>query len=184
MKVSDFVLILALSTASCSAEYPLDQCRSISQQAVEAFAPSLPSGTNVVNQLYFTAVVESGGGIYTRQLSGGPALSWFQIEPATAVDVYFRYLKTRPHLKKLLLEFSQLNESQVTVRSISKLLEMNPKFAAGIGRLVYAMSTSPVPTSSWEGHSMYWKNCYQKGGERGLSAEKALKNFNHITKSK
>lgn len=166
-----------------SVESALNTCWSLSSQATEAFKGLLPSGDNVVKQLYFTAVVESGGGKHTKQLGGGPARSLFQIEPFTAKDVYFRYLESRDSLKETLLKFSALKDTDVSKEKIGSLLESNPKFAAGIARLVYAMQKSSIPNSDlWEDYANYWKKFYQKGGSKGLSAKEALFNFNQLTK--
>ena len=46
------------------------------------------------NLIMGTAAQESGF-TYIKQLGGGPALGMFQVEPATAEDILFRYLKIR-----------------------------------------------------------------------------------------
>ena len=52
-----------------------------------------------------TACHESGGFRYDRQVGGGPALSYYQIEPDTLFDLYKNYLGYRPERKGLLDQF-------------------------------------------------------------------------------
>lgn len=159
----------------------LNRCWELSTLATKAFEGILPSGDNVIRQMYFTAVVESGGGKYIKQLGGGPARSLFQVEPTTANDIFFRYFSTRDSLKEALLKFSEVSEKEVSKQGMSKLLESNPKFAAGIARLVYAMQPSSIPSSDlWDAYAKYWKKYYQKGGSKGLSAKEALFHFNQL----
>ena len=165
-----FVVVVALNGAS------LAELHSLSFEAVKAFENVLPSGDEVVKQMFFTAVVESGGGRWDKQIGGGPAVSYWQIETVTAEDVYYRYLSTRKSLKDRVEKFSGV--SQVEKGQMREVLLKNPKFAACIARLVYGMDKGSIPVSKgWEGHAEYWKKAYQKGGSQGLSAKKALEVF-------
>jgi hypothetical protein len=165
-----FVVVVALNGAS------LAELHSLSFEAVKAFENVIPSGDEVVKQMFFTAVVESGGGRWDKQIGGGPAVSYWQIEPVTAEDVYYRYLSTRKSLKDRVEKFSGV--SQVEKGQMREVLLKNPKFAACIARLVYGMDKGSIPVSKgWEGHAEYWKKAYQKGGSQGLSAKKALEVF-------
>jgi len=168
------LLILFLSCTGMQGE-SLEQLYRLSKETVEAFGDVLPAGDQVINQLYFTVVVESGGGHYREQLSGGPAVSFWQIEPVTAEDIYYRYLKDRPRYKRCLEEYSGVtNVPRGTIRDV---LLQNDRFAAGLARLVYAMDRGSIPEGSWEAHALYWKSAYQKGGSKGLSANKAFRVF-------
>ena len=55
--------------------------------------------------LFFTAVVESHGGRHLTQLSGGPGLGYYQIEPSTHEDLYNHYLRYNPIIKKKVISF-------------------------------------------------------------------------------
>ncbi len=157
----------------------LEELHDLSEGAVNAFAGIYPTGENVVEQLYFTAVVESGGGKYDKQI-GGCAVSCFQIEEATANDIYKRYLANRKGARTALLRYAEVSH-QTANQNVLETVRSNPKFAAGIARLVYAMNREPVPTEEKE-RAGYWKRAYQKGGSKGLSAEQAQKHFNNLTK--
>lgn len=58
-------------------------------------------GEHQVNQIYGTALVESNNK-NVRQYGGGPALGYFQMEPATRKDIFTNYLSYFPSLMKLL----------------------------------------------------------------------------------
>lgn len=167
-----FLLILSLCV-SVHAE-TLEELYTLSEGATYAFKEVLPANENVVDQMYFTAVVESGGGKYTKQING-PARSLFQLEKPTVDDIYLRYLSTRPKLKKALLSYAGLTEAQVG-RNPWDFAQNNARFAAGLARLVYAMDKGRIPESKGE-RGAYWKRAYQKGGARGLSAERAQELF-------
>lgn len=173
-------LALSLLCFSAMAE-SLPELYELSEGATQAYAGLLPSGQNVVNQMYFTVIVESGGGKHDKQVNG-PARSLFQLEKATVNDIYFRYLSSRPKLKSALLSYAGISEAQVG-KTPWTFVQSNPKFAAGIARLVYAMDRGKVPDEE-ESRAEYWKKAYQKGGAKGLSAEKAQKLFIEYTSSR
>lgn len=54
-----------------------------------------------VNQIYGTAIVESNK-TNVKQQGGGPALGYFQMEPATREDILTNYLMYYPRLTKQL----------------------------------------------------------------------------------
>lgn len=53
---------------------------------------------DIINQLYNTAIVESGVR-NIRQYGGGPALGYFQMEPATRRDIVKNYLSYRKYMR-------------------------------------------------------------------------------------
>ena len=52
-------------------------------------------GENQVNQIYGTALVESNNK-NVKQYGGGPALGYFQMEPATRKDIFINYILYYP----------------------------------------------------------------------------------------
>jgi hypothetical protein len=152
----------------------LAELHELCEETVDAFEGVLPTGDHVVEQLYFTAVVESSGGKHDKQI-GGSAVSYFQIEEATANDIYRRYLTHRKGARTALLQFAGVSH-QTAYENPLKMVQINPRFAAGIARLVYALDKNPIPVDNKD-RATYWKRAYQKGGLRGLSAEQAEKNF-------
>lgn len=63
-------------------------------------------GAAAVNLVTGTGLVESGF-IHDRQI-GGPALGWFQMEPATHDDIWLNFLRYRPNLANRILAASGL----------------------------------------------------------------------------
>ena len=64
--------------------------------------------------VYRTAMAESGFKAIKGYTEGNPAMSFWQIEPATANDIYDNYVKYRPHILSLLekLGFDKDNPSE------------------------------------------------------------------------
>ena len=97
--------------------------------------------------LLMTAAHESAGLKYDRQIKG-PALSYFQIEPATHVDVFVSYLKYRRELCELVLDGIPLSSMRWVGRQLVPLDEYlveNPWYACKIARLVYFRVPQPLP---------------------------------------
>lgn len=70
----------------------------------------LPYTPHTINQILGTAAVESDYFSFSQQLGGGPALGYFQCEPATRKDIIDNYLKYKPRLRKRLENaFGDLN---------------------------------------------------------------------------
>jgi len=151
--------------------------KSLSDSSVAAFKAFYPDTPQARELLYLTAVVESDGGKYKKQLGGGPALSYFQIEPATGKDV-LRYLKSRPKTLNTLSQYAGVTNSIPTLeKDLNKLLLNNDKFAAGIARIKYGMIPEGIKQNDSKYLAEYWKKYYQAGGKKGLSADQALKKY-------
>ena len=97
-----------------------------------------------------TAVHESAGLKRLRQYDGGPALSYFQLEPETLFDLHDNFLKFRPE-KRVLLDFYQ-----IPTISLTDNLIMNPAYAVAAARLQYFRVPDQIPTTL-EGQAKYWK---------------------------
>lgn len=55
--------------------------------------------STAVEQLMMGTLVQESGGVHVYQLAGGPALSWWQVEPETHDDIWDRWLHRRPNLR-------------------------------------------------------------------------------------
>lgn len=60
----------------------------------------LPYTNFMVEQILGTAAVESDFFAYSHQVGGGPAIGYFQCEPATRRDIIDNYLKYHTRLRK------------------------------------------------------------------------------------
>ena len=113
-----------------------------------------------------TAIIESNLE-HVRQLGGGPALSVFQIEPATLKDMHNRFLQTRP---KLFLAVDGL--LWPPDKDPMDQLQLNMRFACAIARVKYWSSPLPLAhAGDWEGHASIWKKIYNTHLGKGRPEE-------------
>ena len=118
---------------------------------------------------------ESAGLKYKKQ-QNGPALSYFQIEPATFKDIWFRYLKARKHYKSLVAQFlpDDVEEDEI---DLLKELQHNNKFAIAMARMKLFMIPETLPrVTDDEGLSKYAKK-YWNTHLGKATPEKYLKDF-------
>lgn len=92
--------------------------------------------------LLMTACHESGGFEYRHQQGGGPALSYFQMEPSTLNDLYKNYLSYHPDLRDML--DSYLPEGM----SPEEALEKVDAYACAATRLQYSRFSEALPEAS------------------------------------
>jgi hypothetical protein len=79
--------------------------------------------------------------IYTRQLGGGPARGYFQMEPATHDDCWTNYINYRAGLKAQILAIrSSPGEPNAAE------MEADPKYAAAMARVRYMRVPAAIPT--------------------------------------
>ena len=100
-----------------------------------------------------TGMAESGFRALAQE--GGPAIGFFQIEPATLGDTMENYVMYRPELKTKLyaLGFDDV-DSEIRLMS-------NIALQAAFCRLKYRRDSKPLP--KWddiEGQAKYWKRIY------------------------
>ncbi len=93
--------------------------------------------------LLMTACHESMGFRYREQV-GGPALSYFQIEPATLDDLYANYLQYRPGRQLLLDRYLPDGMSR------PEALATEDRYACAAARMIYARFSEAIPTVSDE----------------------------------
>ena len=106
-------------------------------------------------QLLLATAIHESHLKYRRQI-GGPALSYFQIEPNTHNDIWDNFLKYRPQLSNKVI---QLMSSPVANKI--KELENNDKYAAAIARIHYLRV--PAAISQYNNipkMAAYWKHYY------------------------
>lgn len=110
-----------------------------------------------------TAAVESRLGTYLVQVGGGPALSPWQIEPATHADLWINYLRHRPPLRDFVRALAppHLHSGDPEVQVDADALVASLWYAAAIARLVYRRSPLPLPAAGdWRGMAETWKAAY------------------------
>ena len=127
--------------------------------------------------LLATALHESGGLHYRRQVGGGPARSYYQIELATHDDIWQNYLRYRPSLAKSVR--SLLSGSNA---DLAHELEFNDKYSTAIARLKYQRVPEPLPSfGDLSAMASYWKRYYNSIYGKGTPG-KFLDDWHHYTK--
>jgi len=107
---------------------------------------------------------------YLRQLNGGPARSWWQVEPATAMDNFSNYLSYRLQLREDVSKacIGNLNMAYLGMKhnTVETLLEINIAFAICMARIKYRRVPLPIPDKKdIEGQAEYWLKYYNAGGK-------------------
>jgi hypothetical protein len=115
--------------------------------------------------LMATAGMESGFK-FRKQLGSGPARGLWQIEPATGIDIFNRWLQTKPNLKTwqgLTWACWGFHGSErgfkLTLGEIGELCENDDIFCAMIARCKYLMSSLPIPEKVTD-QAIYYKQIY------------------------
>ena len=107
-----------------------------------------------VDLIYKTGMAETGYK-HLKQMGGGPAIGFWQVEPATLIDILDNYVKYRPNLEKGLksLGFSR-NDVETRVMS-------NIALQVAFCRLKYKRDKYPLPLiGDLQGQAKYWKRVY------------------------
>lgn len=95
-----------------------------------------------------TACQESECGRYLVQI-GGPALSIYQIEPTTHLDIHINFLAYRDDLHDKIAKYGNNPEDMIT----------NLAYATAICRVHYLRVPAPIP-DTLAGQAQYWKSHY------------------------
>tara|TARA_Y100000310_G_C20643172_1_gene795096 strand:- start:218 stop:712 length:495 start_codon:yes stop_codon:yes gene_type:complete len=137
---------------------------------------------DAVSLLLSTAAQESGFN-YLYQMGEGPARSYWQVEPATALDNFTNYLDFRPELKKTILDacflpsyiFDELTNQDLP--RLSNILERNTAFALLMARIKYYRIAEKIPKRGNIGAmAKYWKDYYNTASGKG-SEDEFIKNY-------
>jgi hypothetical protein len=119
--------------------------------------------------LIATAVHESAGLKYIRQVGGGPALSFYQIEPETAEDLIKRYIfGDKSAFGRTLRIVSQFEPGHM----LRPRLLGDMTFATVIARLKYWSIPQPLPKAGdVPAMALYWKRWYNTPLGKGREQE-------------
>lgn len=109
--------------------------------------------------------------IYTHQLGGGPALGYWQMEPATHDDIWQNWLRYRNDEQRLIVEIlGDKAPMQGTPRA--SLLETEHPYACAMARIKYRRSPQPLPAhGDVVGYAKMWKSVYNSAGGAGNEVE-------------
>jgi len=123
------------------------------------------------NLLLGTALHESGGLEKIKQDGNGPALGFYQMEPATLKDIYKNYLNARADKSELLKKF------RIPHLSIEDNLRGNPLYQTAAARLHYYRVPEPIPDTVHE-QAAYWKKYWNTPKGKG-TVQKYLGDWAH-----
>lgn len=122
---------------------------------------------NAEDIIMMTCMHESGGLKADRQIGGGPALGYGQMERATFNDTFLNYLRYRPtHLKAVLslLPPEDFNYETINNRLQKGFVEVSPEmlvdcvaFAVGMTRIHYLRVSESLPTPQGKDREIYLK---------------------------
>ena len=122
--------------------------------------------TAAENLLVGTAVHESGGLRWLRQLGGGPARGVFQLEPATHDDIWRSFLRFRRPLAATVQALAAPRPSR------HRQLVTNLAYACAIARIHYLRVAEPLPDAGdIEALGRYWKAHYNTPAGAGKAEE-------------
>lgn len=114
-----------------------------------------------------TAIQESLCLSHRRQIGGGPALGYFQMEPSTHDDIWANYLNYRHTLSNNVASF-------LSSPTANKYLELenNDKYAAAMARVHYMRVSTPLPSQgNTASQANYWKQHYNTPLGKGKPQE-------------
>ena len=109
---------------------------------------------DAVDLVYKTGNAETGYR-HLKQMGGGPAIGFWQVEPATLIDIMDNYVKFRPKLAVRLTSLG-FDKRDKEVRVMG-----NIALQAVFCRLKYKRDKYPLPKSNdLKGQAEYWKRVY------------------------
>ena len=107
---------------------------------------------------------KESGYVHTVQIGGGPALGFFQMEPATYRDTLINFVAFRPDLQKAIFALTGSHAPDV------QTLVINPAFAALMCGIKYLRSPIPLPAPfDAFGQACIWKKAYNGPGKGVIS---------------
>jgi hypothetical protein len=114
-----------------------------------------------------TALHESGGLMYRRQLGGGPALGLYQMEPRTHDDIWKNFLAYHPKLADVLRQIYTPAGAELDATR----LEVDDDYATAMARVFYWRVPAALPAAGdLAGQARYWKQYYNTPLGRGTVA--------------
>lgn len=126
---------------------------------------------NRVQLLLGTALHESAGLRYRKQIKG-PAISFYQIEPATFQDIWKNYLNYRLHL------LERVQTLQAPFDLPLEALRYNDYFATAVACVFYLRIPEKLPKyGDILGQAQYWKKYYNTVKGKG-TVEAYLESWN------
>lgn len=110
---------------------------------------------------------------FIKQIGGGPALGFFQMEPATHRDIHINFLGYRDELRSKVAAIARY-PAEIPAPEI---MIYNLRYAVAMCRVHYRRVREPLPTAGdLEGQAAYWKEFYNTPLGKGTVEEYVLHN--------
>ena len=118
--------------------------------------------------LLMTACHESGGFRTRVQDGGGPARSFFQIEPESAIDLYDNHLVFRSEKMRALDKFYPKDVCGRDRIKVEGEALINDRYACAVARMIYSRDAAPLPEfEDNENMARYWKRVWNTEAGKG-----------------
>lgn len=157
----------------------------VAQFRVEIVRPALQSiglWSEAAENLVLGTGVQESLLAWVRQRNAGPALGFYQMEPATASDICHRFLSAKAELSMALGKATWPHiahppgYSHLSKPDIARLLVEDMRFSTIMCRLRYWMMPAKLPDANdIEGLAGYWKRYYNTPLGKGLASDWADK---------
>lgn len=131
--------------------------------------PEIPYSYEASCLVWGTGAHEGMGFTKRKQMGGGPALSYYQIEPSTFLDNVNSYLAYRPKLADKIKAVCGITDFQ------SPDLLTNDKLGICMCRVKYLRAPKAIPKTR-QGLAAYWKEYYNTEEGKGTE-EEFLENY-------
>lgn len=123
-----------------------------------------------VRQQMLGIIAQESHGKYIKQLGNAPACGIIQMEPATARDIQYNYLKYRPELDGIINRFYN------NKMSLEENLIGNLHYQVAMLRTHLLRCKGKIP-SDLIGQAKYWKDNYNTSLGKG-TVEEYVRNYN------
>ena len=150
--------------------------------------PSLDSFDRETNHeataqfLLAVAAQESQIGTNLRQISGGPALGPYQMEPNTHGDIHVNFLSYRPEIRQNLFIASGMAVYHTDAVPPSQVMIYNLRYATLMARIHFLRQKEPLPPmNNPDVQARYWKTFYNTRSGKGDEAA-FVQNWNRFVR--
>ncbi len=141
-------------------------------QSIQPVTKQMDMYSNAAEKLLLmTACHESGGFKYRAQV-GGPALSYYQIEPNSLNDLYDNYLAYRPDREALVNSFLPDGMERLDA------LENDDDYATAVARMMYARVSEALPAEDDDVAMSEYCKKYWNTEAGAATAQKYLDDYN------
>ena len=119
----------------------------------------IPVSENARALLFAIGMAETGYAV-NHQIGGGPALGFWQMEPATITDL-LAWLHGRH--RKIRNDVSELSRQRTALEAV----QFDPIYACAVARCFFLRRAEPLPPIDLETIARYWKKVWNTNAGKG-----------------